>query len=90
MGASTRRVAPRASFDFLRGGFAAGLAATGFGLALRANFLGFPLLGEKVLKNGFGVDTDEFLSQNPVEDVDVGGMDAKAVVHHREMMDALG
>ena len=34
------------------------------------------------------VDTYEFLSQNTIE-VDIAGMDTKAVVHHREMTKAL-
>ena len=50
--------------------------------------MGFPLFVEKVLQYRFGIDTNEFLSKGAIEDVDVAGMNAEAVVDHREMMDA--
>ena len=45
---------------------------------------------QKRLQDGFGIDPNEFLAKNAMEKIDVAGMDAKAVVYHREMTDALG
>src|SRR5215467_13843945 len=52
--------------------------------------MGLPLFFQKLLQHGFGIDPDEFLAKNAMEKVDVAGMDAEAVVDHREMTDAFG
>src|SRR5215471_18874594 len=49
-----------------------------------------PLFVEKILQCRFGVDADEFLSKGAIEAVNVGCMNAEAVVHHREITDTFG
>jgi len=52
--------------------------------------MGLPLFFQKLLQDGFGIDPNEFLAKNAMEKIDVAGMDAEAVVDHREMTDAFG
>src|SRR5438552_301191 len=52
--------------------------------------MGLPLFFQKPLQDGFGIDPNEFFAKNTIEEIDVRRMDAKAVVDHREMMDAFG
>ena len=47
--------------------------------------MGFLLFVQKVLQYGFGIDLDEFLPKRAIESVDIGRMNAKAVVDHRKM-----
>ena len=51
--------------------------------------MGLALFFKKLVQDGFGIDPDEFLAKNAMEKIDVAGMNAKAVVDHREMMDAI-
>src|SRR5213593_2994510 len=51
--------------------------------------MGFPQFLKEVLQYRFGIDAHEFLSKGTIEDVDIAGMNTKAVVHHREMVYAL-
>ena len=46
--------------------------------------VGGSLFVEKVLQNRFGVDADEFFSEGAMEQVDIAGMDAIAVMNHCE------
>jgi len=50
--------------------------------------VGGALLAKEVLQYRFGIDADEFLAK-AVEQVDIGYVDAKAVVDHGEVTDAL-
>jgi hypothetical protein len=50
--------------------------------------VGFSLFVEEILQDGFGIDPDEFLPRDVIEDVDIPGVDAATVVHHCEMTDA--
>src|SRR2546427_3625539 len=52
--------------------------------------MGFPLSLKKILQYRFGIDANEFLSKSTIEEVNIAGMNTKAVVHHREMMDTPG
>ena len=52
--------------------------------------MGFSLLVQKILQDGFGIDPDEFFSQDAIQQVHVAGVDAVAVVHHCEVTDAFG
>src|SRR5437667_4303937 len=52
--------------------------------------MGFPLFLKKILQYRFGIDANEFLSKSTIEEVNIAGMNTKAVVHHREMMDTPG
>ena len=52
--------------------------------------MSLPLFVKKLLQDGFGVDANEFLAKSTIEDIDIARMDAKAVMDHREMMDAFG
>jgi hypothetical protein len=49
-----------------------------------------PLFVKKVLQYRFGIDANEFLSKSTIQKVDIAGMNTKAIVHHREMMDTPG
>jgi hypothetical protein len=49
--------------------------------------MGLLLFVEKVLQYRFGIDTNAFLSKSTIQKVDIAGMNTKAIVHHREMMD---
>ena len=53
-------------------------------------WMGLPLFFQKLLQDGFGIDPNEFLAKNSIEEIDVRRMDAKAIVDHREMADAFG
>jgi hypothetical protein len=44
---------------------------------------------QKVRQYGFGIDAQEFLAKNAIEQLYIASVNAKAVVHYREMMDAL-
>jgi hypothetical protein len=50
----------------------------------------FPLFVKTVLQDGLGIDANEFLSKGAIEGVDVGSMNAEAVVHLGVMTDAFG
>ena len=52
--------------------------------------MGFPLFVQKLLQDGFRIDANEFLPNNAIEAIDIGRMNAEAVVDHHEMMDAFG
>src|SRR5262249_49591012 len=52
--------------------------------------MGLPLFFQKLLQDEFGIDPNEFIAKNAMEKIDVAGMDAEAVVDHREMTDAVG
>lgn len=43
--------------------------------------VGFSLFVEEILQDGFGIDPDEFLPKDAIEDVDVARVDAVTVVH---------
>src|SRR5262249_8827271 len=45
---------------------------------------------EKVPQNRFGVDPDEFFPENAMEQVDIAGMNAVAVVNHGKVTEAEG
>ena len=45
---------------------------------------------QKVLQNRFGVDTDEFFPENAMEQVDIAGMNAVAIVNHGKVTEAQG
>src|SRR6266850_6415169 len=49
--------------------------------------MGFSLLVQKILQDGFGIDPDEFFPQDAIQQVHVAGVDAVAVVHHCEVTD---
>ena len=69
----------------------ADIEVSGFGrLGEIHSGMGLPLFVQKLLQDGFGIDPHEFFAKNSIEEIDVRRMDAKAVVDHREMMDALG
>src|SRR5437016_9678843 len=44
--------------------------------------VGFSLLVQEILQDGFGIDPDEFFPQDAIQQVHVPGVDAVAVVHH--------
>jgi hypothetical protein len=41
--------------------------------------MGLQLFRQKVHQNRFGINANEFLAKHPMEQVDIGGMNAKAV-----------
>ena len=49
--------------------------------------VGFSLLVQEILQDGLGIDPDEFFSQDAIQQVNVAGVDAVAVVHHCEVTD---
>jgi hypothetical protein len=42
--------------------------------------VGFSLLVQEILQDGFGIDSDEFFPQDAIQQVYVAGVDAVAVV----------
>ncbi len=52
--------------------------------------MGFSLLVQEILQDGFGIDLDEFFPQDAIQQVHIAGVDAVAVVHHGEVTDTFG
>jgi len=52
--------------------------------------VGFSLLVQEILQDGFGIDPDEFFPQDAIQQVKVAGVDAVAVVYHCEVTDTFG
>ena len=57
------------------------------GIRERDPRVGFSLLVQEILQDGFGIDPDGFFPQDPIQQVHVAGVDAVAIVHHREVTD---
>ena len=52
--------------------------------------VGFSLLVQEILQDGFGIDPDEFFPQDAIQQLHVAGVDAVAVVHHGEVTETFG